>query len=358
METEVQFRSIIEEGLSRKASDIHLTAGRPVCFRVDGRLENWGYAFLRPSDIEPIGQFILSEHPSFKKEYEENLETDFALSVPGLCRLRVNVFHQRSNMGIVMRILPFVIPTMQELGLPESLEKLCGLQRGLVLVTGPTGSGKSSTLASMIGLINSTYHRHIITLEDPIEYLHHHDKSIVNQREVGMDTLSFPAALRSALREDPDVILVGEMRDLETISIALTAAETGHLVFSTLHTNSAPDTIDRIIDVFPGNQQPQIRVQLAAALECVISQQLIPKASGQGRVAAFEVLMANAAIRNQIREAKTYQIANTLQLSKQAGMQTMDVALQELYLRHLITAEECMRRCYDPKAMAVRLCLD
>jgi len=355
METEEIFRRILQEAMRRGASDIHLTAGRPVVFRVDGILQSWGNELLTPTDVEHLGRVALSSKPAYMKQYEEELEADFAMSVPGLCRLRVNAFHQRGSMGVVMRLLPFRIPTMMELGLPESLERLCSLQRGLVLVTGPTGAGKTTTISSMIGLINETYCRHIITLEDPIEYLHKHSRSIVNQREVGTDTLSFPAALRSALREDPDVILVGEMRDLETISIALTAAETGHLVFSTLHTNSAADTIDRIIDVFPGNQQPQIRTQLASALECVISQQLIPRANGNGRVAAFEVMMTNPAIRNLIREGKTYQIASTIQLSKRFGMQTMDDALLDLFLRHYISAEECMRRCYDPKSMGAKV---
>jgi len=358
MGAENSFKSILQEAIRRKASDIHLTVGRPVNFRVDGILQNWGGVQLTAAEVEAIGMVALSAKPEYRRQYEEELEADFALSVAGLCRLRVNAFHQRGSMGIAMRLLPYEIPTMIELGLPESLDRLCDLQRGLVLVTGPTGAGKTTTIASILARINETYCKHIITLEDPVEYLHSHRRSIVNQREVGTDTLSFPAGLRSALREDPDVILVGEMRDIDTIRIALTAAETGHLVFSTLHTNSAADTIDRIIDVFPEGQQPQIRVQLAGALECVVSQQLIPRSNGSGRVAAFEVLMANTAVRNQIREAKTFQIPNTIQLSRALGMQSMDDALLELYKNRMISSEECVRRCYDLKTMNSKMGLN
>ena len=252
---------------------------------------------------------------------------------------------------MVMRLLPFKIPAPRELGLPAAVQELCTRKRGLVLVTGATGSGKSTTLASLINMINKTYAKHIITIEDPIEYLHRHEKSIVNQREIGDDTETYSGALRAALREDPDVILVGEMRDLETIQTAITAAETGHLVFSTLHTNSAADTINRVIDVFPPHQQQQIRVQLASVIECVISQQLLPIQTGSGRVAAFEVMMGTSAIRNLIREGKAFQIPSMIQTSKKMGMQTMDDALFELYLKHKIDGATCIEFAQDPLVM-------
>jgi twitching motility protein PilT len=295
--------------------------------------------------------------PSLKETYERTGEADFALSVPALARFRINIFHQRASCGLVARKLNSKIPDPRELGVPDAVVQMCNKRRGLVLVTGATGSGKSTTLASMINIINNREAAHIITLEDPIEYLHSHNKSIVNQREIGTDTMSFAAALRAALREDPDVILVGEMRDLETISAAVTAAETGHLVFSTLHTIGAANTIDRIIDVFPPHQQQQIRTQLAEVVECVVSQQLLPRFGTTGRVAAMEVMLANSAIKNHIREGKTFQIASTIQTSRKIGMLLMDDAIYELYQRGDIDGDTALAFAQDPNSLAKKLTL-
>jgi twitching motility protein PilT len=293
-----------------------------------------------------------------REEFIQKGQTDFAYAISGVGRFRVNVFRQRGTLASVMRILPFTIPEPDLLGIPKEVIEMTSHKRGLVLVTGPTGSGKSTTLASLIEVINRNYPYHIITLEDPIEYLHHHEKSIVNQREIGSDSGDYSQALRAALRQDPDVILVGEMRDLETISTAITAAETGHLVFSTLHTIGADKTIDRVIDVFPPNQQQQIRIQLAAVLECVVSQQLIKKADGSGRVAALEVLFANNAIRNLIREGKTYQIPSIMQTSRRLGMQTMDDAIYDLFMRRIIDAESAVTYAQDPVGMNKKVNFD
>ena len=282
-------------------------------------------------------------------------EVDYAYSIPDLGRYRVNIFKQRGTYAAAIRLVDTQIPKPEKLGLPPSVVDLTNRKRGLVLFTGPTGSGKSTSLASLMDVINTNYSDHIITLEDPIEYLHTHKKAIVNQREIGLDTNSYADALRVVLREDPDVILVGEMRDLETISIALTAAETGHLVFSTLHTIGAASTIDRVIDVFPPHQQQQTRIQLAGVLEAIISQQLIPKADGHGRVAAFEVMIANSAIKNLIREAKTHQAQTIIQTNRKAGMQTMDDALYDLYMRRLISAENAINFAQDPQALMKKL---
>ena len=295
---------------------------------------------------------LFADNDRLVETMEKTGEIDFAHSLYGRGRFRVNVFKQRGTLAMVMRLLPFKIPAPRELGLPASVQELCQRKRGLVLVTGATGSGKSTTLASLINMINKTYSKHIITMEDPIEYLHRHEKSIVNQREIGDDTESYAGALRAALREDPDVILVGEMRDLETIQTAITAAETGHLVFSTLHTNNAADTINRVIDVFPPHQQQQIRVQLASVIECVISQQLLPIQTGSGRVAAFEVMMGTSAVRNLIREGKAFQIPSMIQTSKKQGMQSMDDALYNLYIGGLISAENCLNYAQDAIAMS------
>jgi twitching motility protein PilT len=265
------------------------------------------------------------------------------------------VFKQKGTLAFVIRLVNSIIPTPESLGLPESVIDLTNRKRGLVLVTGPTGSGKSTTLASLINVINEKYNRHIITLEDPIEYTHVHKKSVVNQREVGIDTFSYAGALRAALREDPDVILVGEMRDLDTIATAITAAETGHLVFSTLHTIGAVPTIERVIDVFPVNQQAQIRLQLATLMEAIISQQLLPTADGNGRIAAFEIMYANPAIRNLIRESKAHQIPSIVQTSKKQGMVTMDDCLYDLYMAHKITQDEAINFAQDPAALTKRL---
>ena len=343
---------ILQEAVDRHASDIHITAGRPVIFRIDGDLRPLDGEKLSPEQIEELVVPLFADNDRLVETMEKTGEIDFAHSLYGRGRFRVNVFKQRGTLAMVMRLLPFKIPAPRELGLPASVQELCQRKRGLVLVTGATGSGKSTTLASLINMINKTYSKHIITLEDPIEYLHRHEKSIVNQREIGDDTESYAGALRAALREDPDVILVGEMRDLETLQTAITAAETGHLVFSTLHTNSAADTINRVIDVFPPHQQQQIRVQLASVIECVISQQLLPIQTGSGRVAAFEVMMGTSAVRNLIREGKAFQIPSMIQTSKKQGMQSMDDALYNLYIGGLISAENCLNYAQDAIAMS------
>ena len=343
---------ILQEAVDRHASDIHITAGRPVIFRIDGDLRPLDGEKLSPEQIEELVVPLFADNDRLVETMEKTGEIDFAHSLYGRGRFRVNVFKQRGTLAMVMRLLPFKIPAPRELGLPASVQELCQRKRGLVLVTGATGSGKSTTLASLINMINKTYSKHIITLEDPIEYLHRHEKSIVNQREIGDDTESYAGALRAALREDPDVTLVGEMRDLETIQTAITAAETGHLVFSTLHTNSAADTINRVIDVFPPHQQQQIRVQLASVIECVISQQLLPIQTGSGRVAAFEVMMGTSAVRNLIREGKAFQIPSMIQTSKKQGMQSMDDALYNLYIGGLISAENCLNYAQDAIAMS------
>lgn len=344
---------ILAEAQKRKASDVHITSNRPVTFRINGELQSINDYKLKAEDTEALLKPL--EDEKVVEELKEYGESDFAHSIFGVGRYRVNIFQQRGSYAAAIRILPFKVPDPESLGLPKSIIQLTDKKRGLVLVTGATGSGKSTTLACLINIINHKYARHIITLEDPIEYLHRHDVSIVNQREIGHDTQSYAHALRAALRQDPDVILVGEMRDLETISTAITAAETGHLVFSTLHTDNAASTIDRVIDVFPTSQQQQIRIQLSSVLEAVISQQLIPLESGKGRAAAIEVLLANSAVRNLIREAKSYQIPTIMQTSKAAGMQTMDDALLELYMSGKITAEYAIAYALDPVALRKRL---
>lgn len=334
---------LLERTVALCASDLHITAGVQAVYRVNGRLMPEGER-LTTAETELFVRSIMSERQW--EEYTAAGELDFPFSTR-YARFRVNAFRQRGSCSAAMRLIPPGIRSIDELGLPATLSDLCTLQRGLVLVTGPTGSGKTTTLAAMIDLINSTRDCHIITLEDPIEYLHRHRKSIVNQREIGNDTQSYASGLRSVLRQDPDVILVGEMRDLESIAIALTAAETGHLVFSTLHTVGAAKTIDRIIDVFPPHQQSQIRVQLSMVLQAVISQQLIPVIGGGGRAAAVEVMLATPAIRNLIREGKTPQINNTILTSGMAGMQTMDTALAAMYRLGKITLEDCLSFCVE-----------
>lgn len=347
---------ILIQSVKSGASDIHLTTGRPPSYRIDGVLVPIEGERLTPQMLEELLMPLMDVR--HRGELQDNGQTDFAYAIPGVGRFRVNVFKQRGTLASVMRSLPFNIPEPEQLGIPAEVVEMTSRKRGLILVTGPTGSGKSTTLASLLHVINRTYPYHIITLEDPIEYLHRHDKSVVNQREIGSDSTDYAQALRAALREDPDVILVGEMRDLETISTAITAAETGHLVFSTLHTIGADKTIDRIIDVFPPNQQQQIRIQLASVLECVVSQQLLKKADGSGRVAALEVLFANNAVRNLIRESKTYQIASIMQTNKRAGMQTMDDALYDLYMRKLIDADNAVTYAQDPVSMNKKVNFD
>lgn len=336
-----------------KASDVHITVGLPPKMRINGRLVDMDYPRLLPPDTEAVISTMMSDKRL--QQFEELGEIDFSYSIPQIGRYRVNVFHQRGSMAASIRLVSTKIPLPEELGIPKSVVDLYQKKRGLVLVTGPTGSGKSTTLASIIDKINSMREVHVITLEDPIEYLHNHKKAMVNQREVGLDTHSYSNALRAALREDPDVILVGEMRDLETISTAITAAETGHLVLSTLHTIGAASTIDRIVDVFPPHQQQQIRVQLSMVLESVISQQLIPTADKKSRVAAFEVMHSTPAIKNLIREAKSPQINSTIQTSKKLGMQTMDDAIFDLYMKGDIDKENAVSYAQDSQIMEKRI---
>ncbi|MBU5426691.1 type IV pilus twitching motility protein PilT [Tissierella pigra] len=328
---------LVNIATEKKASDIHITVGTPPVLRINGELLVLEGEKLMPQDTKALVYETLDERTI--EELEENGEVDTSFSSPGVGRYRVNAYKQRGSYGMALRIIPLEVPTIDELGLPGVVKDLARLPRGLILVTGPTGSGKSTTLASMIDLINKEKKCHILTLEDPIEYLHKHNKSIVNQREIGIDSNSFANSLRAALRQDPDVILVGEMRDLETISIAITAAETGHLVLSTLHTIGSAKTIDRIIDVFPPHQQQQVRVQFASVVQAIISQQLLPKADGSGRTAAFEVMVATSAIRNLIREEKIHQIDTAIQTGAKFQMQTMDNSLLDLYKKGLITKE-------------------
>lgn len=336
-----------------KASDVHITVGLPPKMRINGILVDMDYPRLLPPDTEAVISTMMSDKRL--QQFEELGEIDFSYSIPQIGRYRVNVFHQRGSMAASIRLVSTKIPLPEELGIPKSVVDLYQKKRGLVLVTGPTGSGKSTTLASIIDKINSMREVHVITLEDPIEYLHNHKKAMVNQREVGLDTHSYSNALRAALREDPDVILVGEMRDLETISTAITPAETGHLVLSTLHTIGAASTIDRIVDVFPPHQQQQIRVQLSMVLESVISQQLIPTADKKSRVAAFEVMHSTPAIKNLIREAKSPQINSTIQTSKKLGMQTMDDAIFDLYMKGDIDKENAVSYAQDSQIMEKRI---
>ncbi len=318
------------------ASDLHLTAGMPACIRLHGAVRPIeGCPVLNHEQIRDMVFGILPQ--SLRERFEEHKELDTSHSIPGVGRFRVNVFQQRGTLAAVLRAIPHEIPAFEALGIPESVRGFTELRRGLVLLTGPTGSGKSTTLAALVDIINRSKPLHIITIEDPIEFLHNHKRSIVNQREVGQDTESFSEALRRVLREDPDVIMVGEMRDLETISMALTAAETGHLVFGTLHTQDAPQTIDRIVDVFPTSQQEQIRTMLAAALEGVVTQQLVPTADGSGRLACCEVMVCTAAVRNLVRTNKTHQIYSLMQTGAQHGMQTMDQGLARLVKEGRIT---------------------
>lgn len=335
-------KTMIEKG----ASDLHVTTGTPPQLRIDGKLTPLKTPALSPNETKQLCYSILTD--AQKHQFEEHNELDLSFGVKGLSRFRANVFMQRGAVSGAFRSIPFKIMTFQELGLPPVISDLARKPRGLVLVTGPTGSGKSTTLASVIDLINNERREHIITVEDPIEYLHPHKACIVNQREVHTDTDSFKLALKYVLRQDPDVVLIGEMRDLETIEAALMIAETGHLAFATLHTNSCVQTINRIIDVFPPHQQPQVRAQLSFVLEGVISQTLIPRASGKGRVLALEVMVPNAAIRNLIREDKIHQIYSQMQVGQtKFGMQTLNQALALLYQRRLITLDDAIGRASD-----------
>lgn len=335
---------LLREVTDRGASDLHLAVGLPPMLRVDGSLQRSNYRPLGPNDTQRIIYDILTNEQVEK--FERTKELDFSYGVKGIGRYRVNVYRQRGSVGAALRAIPDQIPTYEQLGLPPILRELCKKHSGLILVTGPTGSGKSTTIACMIDTINSENPVHIMTMEDPIEYLHRHKKAMVNQRELGQDTDAFDNALRAVLREDPDIILIGEMRDLETIAAALTLAETGHLVFGTLHTRCAPQTIDRVVDVFPPHQQDQIRVQLSNTIEAVVAQQLLPRTGG-GRCAAIEVMVATSAIRNLIREGKTYQIYSALETGAQFGMQTMDKQLAEMQRMGYITQDEALARAID-----------
>jgi twitching motility protein PilT len=340
-------KAMVEKG----ASDLHLTTGSPPQLRVDGRLTPLRMDPLSPQDTKQACYSILTD--AQKHRFEANNELDLSFGVKGLARFRANIFVQRGAVAGAFRTIPYKILTFEELGLPPVIEKLSERPRGLILVTGPTGSGKSTTLASIINKINTDHNHHIITIEDPIEYLHPHKNCLVNQREVGADTQSFKAALRYILRQDPDVVLVGEMRDLETIEAALTVSETGHLCLATLHTNSCVQTINRVIDVFPAHQQSQIRTQLSFVLEGVVSQTLLPKATGGGRVIALEVMVPNPAIRNLIREDKIHQIYSQMQIGQDKfGMQTLNQSLADLYQRRLITLEDATARSSDPDELA------
>jgi twitching motility protein PilT len=338
---------LLEHLLKVGGSDLHLAAGAMPSVRVRGEITPVpGYAILLPEWIERLVFEVLDENR--RKMFLDELELDTSYAIPGLSRFRMNVFRQRGAIGAVLRAIPFEIPDFDSLKMPAVIRSFANLARGLVLVTGPTGSGKSTTLASLLDIINRTKAVHILSCEDPIEFLHSHKMAIVNQREVGEDTRSFSSALKRALREDPDVILVGEMRDLETIHMALTAAETGHLVFATLHTQSAPQTVDRIVDVFPPGQQGQIRVMLATTLQAVITQQLVPTADGSGRAAAVEVLVATPAVRNLIREGKGHQIASQMQAGGKYGMVTMDQNLADLVRSRRITVDLALERAANP----------
>ena len=334
--------------LEGRGSDLHLTAGLPPTIRVNGELAPLkGYRSLLPKDLQEIIYSMLTQKQ--REIFEENLELDVSYALPGKARFRVNVFQQRDSLASVMRLIPYEIKTVDDLGLPDTVKEFANLRRGLVLVTGITGSGKSTTLAALIDMINTERAEHIMTVEDPIEFLHKHKKAVVNQREVGTDTYGFGEALKRVLRQDPDVILVGEMRDLETISTALTAAETGHLVFGTLHTQDAPQSIDRIIDVFPPHQQQQIRVQISGTIAGVVSQQLLPTSDGKSRAVAAEVMVATPAIRNLIREGKTHQIYTSMQAGAKFGMQVMDQHLAELVKKGKITYEMGLERSHHPE---------
>jgi twitching motility protein PilT len=338
---------ILSEVLEREASDLHLTVGSPPIIRINGLLERLDSPRLQANETRELIYSILSQDQ--RQRLENEWEIDFSYSVPGRARFRVNAYFQRNSLGAAFRLIPVEIKTLEQLGLPKALHKLATMPRGFVIVTGPTGSGKSTTLAAIIDEINESRDEHIMTIEDPIEFLHRHKRCMVNQREVGSDTKSFPRALKSVVRQDPDIILVGEMRDAETMATALTAAETGHLVFATLHTQDAPQTIDRIIDVFPPHQQNQIRVQLSTTLMGICTQQLLPTKDGRGRVAACELLVPTPAVRNLIREGKTHQIYSVMQTGTAFGMQTMDAALAELVRRGAITRELAERRSSTPE---------
>lgn len=345
-QTTVSLRTLLDEMIERDASDLHLSAGDRPKLRIDGEIANSSIEHvLTPRDTLQLAYSVLTENQ--KKRFEMEDELDFSFGIQNLSRFRGNVFKQRGCVSMVIRQIPFAIKTFADLNLPPVIATMAERPRGLVLVTGPTGSGKSTTLAAMIDKINTERRGHIITVEDPIEFIHRHRNCIINQREVGADTKSFASALKYALREDPDVILIGEMRDLETIQAALTIAETGHLVFATLHTNSAAEAINRMIDVFPSHQQSQVRAQLAFVLEGIVTQILLPKIVGRGRAMAAEILVVTAAVRSLIRDDKVHQILSQMQAGKKFGMQTLNDSLYQLYITRQVSADECMRAAGD-----------
>lgn len=328
--------------IDNKASDLHIATGEPPILRINGHLQRTDFAALTKDQVQALCYSFLSKHQ--QEVLESTHELDLSYGVPGLGRFRINVYKDRHGYAAALRIITEKIPTLDQLGLPATTKDIAKLPRGLVLVTGPTGSGKSTTLAAIIDWINTHRGEHILTIEDPIEFIHSSKKSLINQREIGNDTHSFSAALRSALREDPDVILIGEMRDLETISLAITAAETGHLVFGTLHTSSAASTIDRLIDVFPHEQQTQIRIQLSNSLKAVLSQTLLPKKDGSGRCMAMEIMVVTPAISNLIREGKTAQIYSSIQTGRKEGMTTLEAALADLYKQGMVRVEDIITK--------------
>jgi twitching motility protein PilT len=346
---EFDFADVLLQVMDRNASDLHLTAGSQPMIRHHGKLHALDYPVLTPQLTREVIYSILSNDQ--RQRLETDWQIDFAYSIPGKARFRVNAYFQRASLSAAFRLIPSEMPKLRDLGVPPILQEFASKPRGFVLVTGPTGSGKSTTLAAMLDMINDERHEHILTIEDPIEFLHKHKKCIVNQRELGGDAQSFGLGLKAALRQDPDVILVGEMRDLETISTALTAAETGHLVFATLHTQDTAQTVDRIVDVFPPDQQQQVRIQLSVTLQGIVTQQLLPTADGHGRTVAVEVLVPTPAVRNLIREGKTHQIYSTLQTGSQFGMQTMDSALAELVREQKITRELAESRSSTPEEL-------
>ena len=344
---EINLRLLLQEMIQKGASDLHVTAGVRAKIRIDGELRDSSIdVVLKPKDTLQIAYSILTENQ--KKKFETEDELDFSFGVANLSRFRGNVFKQRGCVALAIRQIPYEITSLEKLGMPPILATLADRPRGLVLVTGPTGSGKSTTLAALVDKINRERRGHIITIEDPIEFIHKHQRCMVNQREVGADTTSFTSALKYALRQDPDTILIGEMRDLETMSAALTIAETGHLVLATLHTNSCAESINRIIDAFPSHQQSQVRAQLAFVLEGVVTQLLLPKAKGRGRVCAAEIMVCTPAIRAVIRDEKIHQIYSLMQAGKKHGMQTMNDSFQVLYMQGMITKEEATKRSHDP----------
>jgi twitching motility protein PilT len=346
---ELDFAEVLLQVMERNASDLHLTAGSPPMIRQHGKLHALDYPRLTSQTTREVVYSILTNDQ--RQKLETDWQIDLAYSIPGKARFRVNAYFQRASLSAALRLIPQDMPRLGELGLPPVLEEFTKKPRGFVLVTGPTGSGKSTTLAAMLDRINEVRHEHILTIEDPIEFLHRHKRCIVNQRELGADAQTFGLGLKAALRQDPDVILVGEMRDLETISTALTAAETGHLVFATLHTQDTAQTVDRIVDVFPPEQQQQVRVQLSVSLQGIVTQQLLPRADGQGRIAGCEILVPTPAVRNLIREGKTHQIYSALQTGGQFGMQTMDAALAQLVREHKITRELAESRSSAPEEL-------